>query len=164
MKKPWLVILHFALSILVLFDASNAQTTSPSSPDRNSTTINKASGTFDVKLNPLPAYNQEDKNIGRMSSDKQFHGDLEGTSKGEMLNFARSAYVAIEKVSGSLKGRAGTFALQHSGTMDHGKPQLMIMVVPDSGTGQLTGLAGTMNIMIAPDGKHSYDFSYTLPQ
>ena len=123
----------------------------------------RASGHFDVQLKPLPPYNQEDNNLGRMSSEKQFYGDLEGSSKGEMLNFARSGYVAIEKVSASLKGRTGTFALQHSGTIDHGKPHLSIIVVPNSGTGQLTGLTGTMNIIIAPDGKHSYEFEYTLP-
>jgi len=98
-----------------------------------------------------------------MSIDKQFDGDLEGTSKGEMLNFARSGYVAIEKVSATLKGRTGTFALQHNATIDHGKPHLNIIVVPDSGTGQLTGLTGTMNIVITSDGKHSYEFEYTLP-
>ncbi|HVH87024.1 MAG TPA: DUF3224 domain-containing protein [Terriglobales bacterium] len=125
---------------------------------------NHASGPFDVKLTPLPAYNQDDKALGRMSIDKQLHGDLEATSKGEMLNYARSGYVAIEKVSGTLKGRAGTFVLQHTATMTRGTPQLSIVVVPDSGTGQLTGLAGKMNIIIARDGKHSYEFEYTLPE
>ncbi len=72
-------------------------------------------------------------------------------------------YVALEIVTGSLKGRTGTFVLQHSATMNRGIPHLSVTVVPDSGTGQLTGLAGTMDIIIA-DGKHSYDFEYTLPQ
>jgi Protein of unknown function (DUF3224) len=123
---------------------------------------------FDVKLNPqandtIP----EGPNLGRMSIDKQFRGDLEGTSRGEMLTaagttFKNSAgYVAIERVSGVLNGRHGSFALQHSGTMDRGAPQLIITVVPDSGTGDLTGLAGAMVIIIA-DGKHSYDFEYTI--
>jgi hypothetical protein len=102
-----------------------------------------------------------------MSIDKQFHGDLEATSKGQMLTAGTevqgsAGYVAIERVSGTLGGRSGTFALQHSGTMTRGEPQLSITVVPDSGTGQLVGLAGTMLITIA-DGKHSYGFDYTLP-
>ena len=104
--------------------------------------------------------------IGRMSLDKEFHGDLEATSKGLMLAVTTSVkgsagYVAIEQVSGSLHGRNGTFVLQHSGTMTRGTPQMTVSVVPDSGTGQLAGLAGTMAITIA-DGKHSYDFEYTL--
>jgi hypothetical protein len=75
-----------------------------------------------------------------------------------------AGYVAIEKVSGSLSGRIGTFVLEHFATMTRGTPQLTIIVVPDSGTGQLTGLSGTMNIIIAPGGKHSYEFEYTLPE
>jgi hypothetical protein len=101
-----------------------------------------------------------------MSIDKQFHGDLEATSKGQMLAAVTSVkgsagYVAIEQVTGSLRGRSGTFVLQHSGTMTRGTPQQIVSVVPDSGTGELVGLTGTMTITIA-DGKHSYDFEYTL--
>lgn len=127
-----------------------------------------ASGPFEVKLNPLPAYNDaEGAMLGRMSIDKQFHGDLEGTSKGEMLSAmtgvkGSAGYVAVERVTGTLHGRSGTFVLQHSATMNRGEPQLTIIVVPDSGTGQLEGLVGTMKINIA-DGKHSYEFEYTLP-
>ena len=107
---------------------------------------NRASGTFEVKLSP-----QDDKTgdptLGRMSLDKQFHGDLEATSKGQMLTAGTAVqgsagYVAIERVSGTLKGRSGSFALQHSGTMTRGTPQLTITVVPDSGTGQLAGSRG----------------------
>ena len=129
----------------------------------------RATGTFDVKLNPLVPYeNAEGAMLGRMSIDKQFHGDLEATSKGEMLIGGTSikgsaGYVAIERVTGTLNGRSGAFALQHSGTMTRGAPQLSVTVVPDSGTGQLVGLAGRMSIDIA-DGKHSYDFEYTLPK
>ncbi len=128
----------------------------------------RAIGPFDVKLNPQPAYNTDSASLlGRMSLDKQFHGDLEATSKGEMLT-AMSAvkgsagYVAIERVTGNLMGRNGSFSLQHSGTMDRGAQQLIITVVPDSGEGDLEGLAGTMSIEIV-DGKHSYVLEYSLP-
>jgi hypothetical protein len=103
-----------------------------------------------------------------MSIDKQFHGDLEGTSKGQMLSAMGSVkgsagYVALERITGTLKGRSGSFVLQHSGTMTRGAPQLSVTVVPDSGTGQLVGLAGALTIKI-DNGKHSYDFDYTLPE
>jgi uncharacterized protein DUF3224 len=126
---------------------------------------NQASGTFEVKLNP-----QEDKvgdpTISRMSIDKQFHGDLEATSKGQMLAAGTdvqgsAGYVAIERVDGKLHGRTGNFALQHSATMTRGVPQLTITVVPDSGSDQLVGLNGTMTINIV-DGKHFYEFEYNL--
>jgi hypothetical protein len=125
----------------------------------------RAKGTFEVKLTPQEG---ADASLGRMSIDKQFHGDLEGASKGEMLTAGTgvkgsAGYVAIEKVSGTLHGRSGTFILQHSGTMTRGTPQLVITVVPDSGTGQLAGLTGKMAIEIT-DGKHFYDFEYTLAE
>jgi len=128
---------------------------------------NRATGPFDVKVTP-----QDDKSgdaaLGRMTLDKQYHGDLEATGKGQMLTAGTEvkgsgAYVAIERVTGTLKGHTGSFVLQHSGTMTQGVPQLTITLVPDSGTGQLAGIAGKMNIIIAADGKHSYDFEYTLP-
>jgi Protein of unknown function (DUF3224) len=105
--------------------------------------------------------------LGRMSIDKQFHGELDATSKGEMLTGmtptkGSAGYVAMERVTGTLKGRNGTFILQHSGTMNRGVPTLSVTVVPDSGTGELAGLTGSMNIIIT-EGKHSYDFTYTLP-
>jgi hypothetical protein len=128
-----------------------------------------ASGTFDVKLSPQ---GQDDKaegsSLGRMTIDKQFHGDLEGAAKGQMLvagtDVKNSAgYVAIERITGTLHGRSGSFVLQHSGVMTRGAPQQAITVVPDSGSGQLAGLAGRMTIVIG-GGKHSYNFEYTLPQ
>jgi hypothetical protein len=127
----------------------------------------RARGTFEVKLSPQPTSHQvQGAPLGRMSIDKAFHGDLEGTSEGEMLTAATivegsAGYVAIERVSGTLGGRRGTFVLQHSGTMTRGAPQLTIAVVPDSGTGELAGLAGTMSISISR-GQHSYEFDYTL--
>lgn len=126
-----------------------------------------ASGTFEVKLIPqAPDDKSEDATPGRMLIDKQFHGDIEGISKGQMLAAMAAVegsggYVAIERVSGTLQGRKGSFMLQHSSTMSRGVPQQSIIVVPDSGTDQLVGLAGKMTIKIA-DGKHFYDFEYTL--
>ncbi len=130
--------------------------------------MNHASGTFEVKLVPQTDDKSGDAKLGRMTIDKQFHGDLEGTSKGQMLTGmtdvkGSAGYVAIEKVSGTLKGRAGTFMLQHTGTMNRGVPLLTITVVPDSGTGQLAGITGNFKVIIA-DGKHSYEFEYTLPE
>jgi len=127
-----------------------------------------ATGSFEVKIRPQADDFLQGSSLGRMTIDKQFHGDLEGTSKGEMLTGGEVAkgsagYVAIEQVTGSLNGRSGSFILQHSGTMTRGTPQLTISVVPDSGTGQLAGLSGTMTIKIT-DGKHFYDFAYSLPE
>ncbi|MGA7413446.1 MAG: DUF3224 domain-containing protein [Bryobacteraceae bacterium] len=127
-----------------------------------------ASGPFEVKLTPQPPEPGGDANLGRMTIDKQFHGDLEAISKGQMLTAGTgvkgsAGYVAIEKVSGALNGRSGTFALQHTGTMTRGAPQLTIIVVPDSGTDQLVGLSGKMTINIV-DGKHSYEFEYSLAE
>jgi hypothetical protein len=125
-----------------------------------------ASGTFEVKLKPQTDENVGDPTVGRMSIDKQFHGDLEGSSKGQMLAVqgdvkGSAGYVAMERVSGTLAGRNGTFALQHTGTMTRSTPELSVTVVPDSGTGELAGISGRMTINIA-DGKHSYEFEYTL--
>ena len=126
-----------------------------------------AAGAFDVKVTPQAADGHADGvTLGRMTLDKQFHGDLEASSKGQMLTGMGSVkgsagYVAIEQVTGTLQGRGGTFILQHTGVMDRGAPRLAIAVVPDSGTGQLEGLAGTMTIDTA-DGKHTYAFTYTV--
>jgi len=125
----------------------------------------RAVGTFEVQLSPQPLA-AEDNTRGRFSIDKQFRGDLEAGSQGEMLTAGTAVqgsagYVAIERVTGTLGGRAGSFALQHAGSMARGAPQLSITVVPDSGTGELVGLAGSMTIEIA-DGRHTYAFEYTL--
>jgi hypothetical protein len=131
--------------------------------------MTRADGTFDVKLSPQAADDQAGgAALGRMLIDKQFHGDLEATSKGQMLAHSTAVkgsagYVAMEVVTGKVGGRAGTFVLQHTGTMAHGSQQLSVTVVPDSGTGELVGLAGRMAIIIA-DGKHSYEFDYTIPE
>ena len=126
-----------------------------------------ARGTFDVKLAPLDPPNQGDgSTLGRLSIDKQFHGDLEGTSVGQMLSAGTetkgsAGYVAIERVTGSLHGRRGSFVLQHSGTMTRGDGQLTVTVVPDSGSGDLAGLSGTMTISIV-EKKHLYEIDYEL--
>jgi Protein of unknown function (DUF3224) len=124
-----------------------------------------ASGPFDVKMNPQTDEAGE-LTIGRMTLDKQYHGPLEATGKGQMLTGGTEVegsgvYVAIERVTGKLDGQSGSFTLRHGGTMTRGVPQLTITVVPDSGTGDLVGLAGKMMINIV-DGKHFYEFEYTL--
>jgi hypothetical protein len=128
---------------------------------------NHAKGTFEVKVIPQAADDPAGGPFSRLFLDKQFHGDLDATSKGQMLAAGTAvegsaAYVALEIVSGTLGGRRGGFILQHSGTMRKGAPTMMVTVVPDSGTDQLSGLEGKMTIIIA-GGKHSYDFEYTLP-
>ena len=126
-----------------------------------------AHGTFEIKLDPqTPGDHAEAAYVGRMSIDKRFQGDLEGSSQGEMLTVntdveGSAGYVALEQVSGSLHGRRGSFILLHQGIMTRGAPQLTITVVPDSGSDQLEGIAGTMAIEIV-DGEHRYDFEYTL--
>jgi Protein of unknown function (DUF3224) len=126
-----------------------------------------ATGTFDVTLTPRPPADDVEAAVGRMTIDKQFHGDLEASSKGQMIMAGTAVegsagYVAMEQLSGSLHGASGTFVLQHSGTMNRGAAQLSVTVVPDSGTGQLTGITGRMGIEIT-NGKHIYRFEYTLP-
>jgi hypothetical protein len=127
----------------------------------------KARGTFEVTLAPQSAAaGVGDPTIGRMSIEKRFSGDLEGTSLGEMLAAGTdvkgsAGYVAMERVAGTIGGRRGTFALQHSGTMARGVPSLAIAVVPDSGTGELAGISGTMSITIV-EKKHFYEFDYAI--
>jgi hypothetical protein len=129
--------------------------------------VTRAFGPFEVSLKPLAMDGDPGSEmLGRMSIDKQFHGDLEGTSKGQMLTGGTAiknsaGYVAIERVTGSLKGRKGSFILQHTGVMNRGAPSLVITIVPDSGTDQLDGIRGTMAIKIE-GGKHSYELNYTL--
>ena len=126
-----------------------------------------ARGTFEVKLVPQGAEDKgEGSTLGRLSLDKQFQGDLEGTGKGEMLTGltdvkGSGGYVAIERVTGTLHGRRGSFVLLHRGIMSQGAQDLTITVVPDSGAGQLVGLTGKLNITIV-EGKHFYDLEYTL--
>ncbi len=125
-----------------------------------------ARGTFDVKVTPQPPDDAAGGPFGRLFLDKRFHGDLQGTSAGQMLGVQTSVpgsggYVALELVTGTLHGKRGSFILQHNGTMRQGAYTLQVTVVPDSGTDELTGTSGTMTIII--EGKnHSYEFEYTL--
>ena len=128
----------------------------------------RATGTFNVKLVPQTGDGADvGPAVGRMTIDKHFLGDLEGTSRGEMLAFmtevpGSAGYVAMERVTGRLAGCSGSFVLQHTGTMNRGQASLSVHVVPDSGTDELRGLTGTMNIIIE-GGRHSYELDYTLP-
>jgi hypothetical protein len=126
-----------------------------------------AAGAFDVKVTPQKPDTQIARaaNLSRLTIDKRFHGDLEGISKGEMLATqtdtpGSAGYVALERVTGTLKGRNGSFVLQHSATMTRGKPMAAISVVPDSGTGELRGISGKMTITVGSDGGHSYEFDF----
>ena len=123
-----------------------------------------AHGTFQVKVQPLPSAPAE--GLTRMSIDKELAGDLQGSSKGEMVSAGdpkagAAGYVAMERVTGTLGGKTGSFALQHFGVMDAGGPKLQVIVVPGSGTGELNGLSGTFTITIE-NGAHSYDLEYML--
>ncbi len=129
----------------------------------------RAAGSFEVQLTPAPEEeSQAGTLLGGMLMVKQFHGDLEATSQGQMLTAGTSVpgsagYVAIERVTGTLHGQSGSFVLLHTGLMNRSVPKLTIIVVPDSGTDQLTGLQGAMAIRIE-DGAHSYEFEYSLPE
>lgn len=129
----------------------------------------KVTGTFEVKLSPQNTYakGQEGTNLGRMTIDKSYAGELEAESKGEMLSAmttvkGSAGYVAIEQVSGRLQGKTGTFVLQHFGTMNKGQDELILQVVPDSGSEELTGLSGDMSIRVE-DGQHHFEFEFQLP-
>ena len=128
----------------------------------------QASGTFEVNLQPLDAYAKgvEGVNLGRMSIDKTFHGDLEATSQGEMLSAmtaveGSAGYVAIEQVRGQLQGKSGTFVLQHFGIVQQDDNSLILQVIPNSGTAELVTLSGEMTID-QRDGQHYYTFTYSL--
>jgi hypothetical protein len=128
----------------------------------------RASGPFDVKITPQNDEQAGATALGRLVLDKQYHGDLEATAQGVMLAAqgdppTSGAYVALERVTGTLGGRKGSFALVHRGVRTSSSQELLITVVPDSGTGELAGLSGRMEIKIAADGKHSYELEYTLP-
>jgi Protein of unknown function (DUF3224) len=161
-RRSWLAV---AIGV-----ASLAQfaTVLPADAPPGDTMTQHANGAFEVKITPQAEDKSEGVALGRMSLQKTFSGDLQGTSHGEMLtamgNVEGSAvYVAIERIKGTLQGRSGTFALSHRGTMTRGAQQLTIDIVPDSGTDELAGIAGSMTIKIEA-GKHFYALTYSLPR
>jgi hypothetical protein len=154
-------MLRYALALAVILVAAGAQEKKPAMSHH-------ASGTFDVKIAPQSLSDiAAGPSLGRMSLDKQYHGDLDATGKGEMLTAMSpeiknsGTYVAVERVEGTLSGRKGTFCLQHMGVMNRGAQSLTVTVVPDSGTGELTGISGTLTIKIE-GAKHFYEFDYKL--
>jgi hypothetical protein len=130
--------------------------------------MRRATGSFVVSLQPLSNTEvSNDAMLGRLLLTKEFIGDLAASARGQMLSAGTATqgsagYVAIDQVTGTLEGRKGSFVLQHSGSMQRGVPSLSIKVVPDSGTGELAGLTGTLSINVV-DGKHFYDFLYSFP-
>lgn len=162
MRDAWSRLIYAATILgTLLLTMAYGQSTTP----KEAALTQHATGPFDVKLTP------QDDNLGdglsRMVLEKQYHGDLVGTAKGQMLaaGSAKSSgvYVAIETFTGTLRGKSGSFVLHHTGIMSGGAPTLTISLAPGSGTGDLQGITGNMKINIAPDGKHSYDLEYTLP-
>ena len=171
MRASTIRILAFAIFCAVMVSVIAAQSAQTNSTQRGTLVTKHASGTFDVKVIPQKPDNKEAEaaNFQRLSLDKQFHGDLEADSKGEMIGSmsdvkGSGGYVAMERVTGALSGRKGTFVLQQSGTMTGGIPKMAVTVVPDSGTGELTGISGSMTIRIEEGGRHFYDFEYSLPE
>jgi hypothetical protein len=147
--------------------AAKPSSSAVAEPEEKTVMSQHARGTFEVKVAPIPEEGSFGAaGLGRMSIDKTFHGDLEGASVGQMLTAMSTvegsgAYVAVEKITGRLAGRTGSFMLHHRGVMTRGEPSLSVTIVPDSGTGELAGIAGTLGIDIR-DGQHFYDLEYTL--
>jgi hypothetical protein len=125
---------------------------------------NHAAGLFEVRLDPEPvAPGAEAAGLARQYIAKRYHGELDAASDGEMLAYRRQAYVALEKVVGTLRGRRGSFVLTHRASMAEGRSALEIDVVPGSATDELQGLMGRLTVTIAPDGEHRYQFDFSLP-
>ena len=170
--KLWSFFRSASLGLIALMTtAAFSQSSAPSSGQakREAPVTQHAKGTFEVKMTPLTADETVGgEAIGRYALGKQFHGELEATSKGLMLgggdrSKGMAGYVAMERVTGTLGGHKGEFSLQHFGTMDKGGLHLQVVVVPGSGRGELAGIAGTMTIT-NDAGRHSYEFDYTLPE
>ncbi|MEW6736303.1 MAG: DUF3224 domain-containing protein [Acidobacteriota bacterium] len=156
------IVIFFALVLAVCVQADEGVN---KSTEKEATTMT-AHGTFEVKIRPQPQDDSAGGPFGRLFLDKQFQGDLEAISKGQMLAAGTpvegsAGYVALELVTGTLNGKRGSFILQHKGTMSKGVYKMDVTVVPDSGTDELAGIAGTMTIIIEGS-KHSYEFEYTL--
>ena len=158
------LMILFGLSLIVLAVGVRADQGQSKSSKKEVTMT--ARGTFEVKVTPQPQDDSAGGPFSRLFLDKQFHGELDATSKGQMLGAGTAVegsggYVALELVTGKLNGKRGSFILQHNGTMSKGVYMLHVTVVPDSGTDELAGIAGTMTIIIEGS-KHSYTFEYTL--
>ena len=157
---------HLAVALALALGAGRAS--ADDTTEKGPAMTLSAHGTFDVKVAPLEQQPYPDgQSLGRYALDKQYHGELEATAHGEMLTAATptegsAAYVAVERVEGALAGRRGSFLLQHAGKMAHGEQWLTITVVPDSGTGELVGLEGRLDIQIV-QGRHDYQLAYSLP-
>jgi Protein of unknown function (DUF3224) len=161
MRRKWTKV------AAVTFGATLIAALTIAAQENKGTQTMTAKGPVEVKLTPMDTAHKDEKGIARYSIDKVYHGDLEGTGTAEMLASmgevkTSGTYVAIEVVRGTLAGKKGSFALGHIGTMQGGKQNLDIHVVPDSGTGEFAGISGKMNILIAADGKHSYEFDYAI--
>jgi hypothetical protein len=159
MSRPGSAWLRSCLFLLGLASLTIAQ-------QKTTSMTYHAKGTFTVDVRTIAPAPPE--GLSRFSIDKQIHGDLEGTSKGEMLSGGDpkqgvAGYVAMELVTGTLQGKKGSFALQHTATMDQSGQKMSVVVVPGSGTSELKGISGRFDIQIA-NGQHSYDFEYTLPK
>lgn len=157
-------MLRLHLALFVLFSTLLFSTLTVADP-KDAPMTHHARGTFTVDVKPLTPTPAE--GISRYSIDKQIHGDLEATTKGEMFGAGdfktgMAGYVAIEVVTGTLAGKHGSFVLQHSATMDASGRKMSVTITPGSGTGELKGISGTFDIQIA-NGQHSYDLEYTLP-
>jgi hypothetical protein len=154
--------------LIAVVAAALAAALAPPLEAQKATTMTHAAGTVDVIVKPLAPDDHSDGGaLGRMTIDKVYHGDLEGTAVGQMLTGMGAVkdsgvYVAVERVTATLQGRKGSFILHHVGVMDRGRQHLSIAVGPDSGTAELAGITGTLTIDIR-DGKHYYRFDYSLP-
>jgi len=163
---------HVGISIYLLTCLSACVTTPAATESASiilkAPNMHHARGGFDIKLNPqVPATAIEAAKLARQTIIKQFNGDLNASSLGEMLaavteTKGSAGYVAIERVTGSLQGKKGSFVLMHTGTMNRGQADLAVQIVPDSGTDELAGITGQMKIQIN-NGQHFYTFDYTLP-
>ncbi|AGC43094.1 hypothetical protein MYSTI_01762 [Myxococcus stipitatus DSM 14675] len=161
--------LAWALGAVLFQGCAGSRAVVPSETRSETNMTKHVKGPFDVKVKPMaPDAEPLAYPVGRMSIDKKYHGELEGTGSGQMLatmdENASGGYVALERVTGTLQGRKGSFVIQHSGLMARGVPTLVITVVPDSGTDELKGLTGTMMIHIDAQGKHTYEFDYALAE
>ncbi|WP_254614572.1 MULTISPECIES: DUF3224 domain-containing protein [unclassified Myxococcus] len=168
MKPGMMMLLAWALGAVLAQGCAGSQATVPPRTGSETNMTKRVQGPFDVKVKPMaPDEGSASSPIGRLSIDKRYHGELEGTGVGQMLatmdDGKSGAYVAMERVTGSLQGRKGSFSIHHTGRMTRGASELTILVVPDSGTDELKGLSGSMQIQIDDKGAHSYVFEYTLP-